>query len=101
MKGHKGNHHRGKHASGGTVESEKSPSDAYAGGSSNVDKEAKERKRGGRAKKDVKMDGVASKSHAGRKPRKSGGKVGADTNPLSSAHRGTPAKGRSFGSASQ
>lgn len=94
MKGHKGNHHRGKRASGGVTEKEASPSDVYEGGSSNVAKESRERKRGGKA---VKMHGAAAKHHAGRKPRKSGGKVGADTHPMSSAANGTPAKGRSHG----
>lgn len=96
MKGHKAHHHRGKHASGGVVEKEDSPSDVYEGASSNVAKEARERKRGGRAK-NVKMHGAAAKAHAGRKPRKSGGKVGADSHPFSSAAHGTPAKGRSHG----
>lgn len=94
MKGHKGNHHRGKHASGGVVEQENTPSDTYSGASSNVKKEAAERKRGGRAK-DAPMFGGKGAKNAGRKPRKSGGKVGADSNPFSSAKNGTPAKGRS------
>ena len=53
--------------------------------------EAEERKRGGKA---VKMHGKDAKHHAGRKPRKSGGRAGSNMNPLSSAHSGTPAKGR-------
>lgn len=52
---------------------------------------ARERKRGGKA---VKMHGKAAAHHAGRKPRKSGGRAGSNMNPLSSAHAGTPAKGR-------
>jgi hypothetical protein len=65
---------------------------AYAGGDSNVAKEAREGtsgfKRGGRAKKkDVgEVHGVMSMAHAGRKPRKSGGGV------FSSAASGTPRK---------
>ncbi len=61
--------------------------DFYAGGSSNVAKESKNTaegfKRGGKAKK-VEMMGEKGEHHAGRKPRKSGGKV------LSSAASGTP-----------
>jgi hypothetical protein len=56
---------------------------------SKVNDEAEERKHGGKA------EGHAAKKHAGRKPRKSGGRTGSNMNPLSSAHRGTPAKGRS------
>jgi hypothetical protein len=61
---------------------------------SNVNDEAEERKRGGRAKKHVgKMHGSKAMSHAGRKPRKSGGRAGSDKSPLSSAHAGTPPRG--------
>jgi len=52
---------------------------------------ARERKRGG---KTVKMHGGEAMPNAGRKPRKSGGRAGSNMNPLSSAHAGTPAKGR-------
>ena len=38
-----------------------------------------------------KVAGMAAKAHMGRKPRKAGGRVGADSSPLSSAHSGTPA----------
>jgi len=56
---------------------------------SNVNREALERKRGGKA---VKMEGPMAKMHAGRKPRKSGGRLKiAD---WSAAQKGTPAKGR-------
>jgi hypothetical protein len=53
---------------------------------------AEQRKRGGKAV--GKVAGMAAKMHMGRKPRKAGGRVGADSSPLSSAHSGTPAKGR-------
>jgi hypothetical protein len=64
---------------------------AYAGGDSNVAKEAREGtngfKRGGRTKKMVgDVDGPMSMAHAGRKPRKSGGGV------FSSASSGSPRK---------
>ena len=53
---------------------------------SEVNREAVERKHGGKA------DGKMAKKHAGRKPRKSGGRaVGV----FSAAHSGSPAKGRS------
>jgi hypothetical protein len=59
---------------------------------SNVNDEAEERKRGGKTM--GKMAGEKAKMHAGRKPRKSGGRTGSNMNPLSSAASGTPAKGR-------
>ncbi len=58
---------------------------------SNVNNEAEERKRGG---KTVKMMGKEAKHHAGRKPRKSGGRTGSESSPFTSARRGTPPPGR-------
>lgn len=78
-----------------------------------IENEAKKKKHGGRAKR--KSGGMVHKhheagkhmvhakhvgtvhghrhvAHAGRKPRKSGGRAGSDMNPLSSAHKATPAK---------
>lgn len=60
---------------------------------------AEERKRGGKAM--GKIHGAAAKMHAGRKARKAGGKVGSTMSPLSSAHAGTPAKGRKLDSMGQ
>ena len=51
---------------------------------------AEERKAGGKVKGDKAM------SHAGRKPRKSGGRAGSDQSPFSSALKGTAPKGRSL-----
>jgi hypothetical protein len=48
-----------------------------------------------------KIHGAAAKMHAGRKARKSGGRAGSNMNPLSSAHAGTPAKGRKLDSMGQ
>lgn len=53
---------------------------AYAGGDSNVAKEARQGddgfKRGGKVKKDMgKVHGAAAAKHAGRKPRASGGRL--------------------------
>lgn len=64
---------RHKRAKGGRV--------YYEGGGSNVAKEASERKRGGKVV--GKIVGEKAKSRFAR-----GGKVGADTHPFSSAHRG-------------
>src|ERR1039457_4611475 len=79
-----------------------------------IDEEAEEKKRGGRAKRKFgghvhheKMEemkhakhvgpvkGEAAVHHAGRKPRKSGGRTGSDTNPLSSAAKGKEPRGHS------
>lgn len=68
------------------------PSDIYAGASSNVAKEAKERKRGGKTVGKVK--GEKGKASMDRMPRKSGGRTGSNMNPLSSAAKGTNAPGR-------
>ena len=78
---------------GGMVAKDKAPSDVYAGASSNVVKEAKERKRGG---KTCAMDGKKSAHRADRAPRKSGGRAGSNMNPLSSAHHGMAPKGRNL-----
>jgi hypothetical protein len=60
-----------------------------------IDAEAEERKHGGRTKKKhVGNVHGHHKHHAGRKPRKSGGRTGSNMNPLSSAHGGTKPKGR-------
>jgi hypothetical protein len=59
---------------------------------SNVNSEAEERKRGGKAV--GKAEGMAGKKHAGRAARKSGGRAGSNYNPLSSAASGTAPKGR-------
>mgnify|MGYP006271672489 CR=1 FL=1 len=96
MKGHKSYHHGRKHrATGGVNEAaedlgKKNQRYTYQ---SNVEDEAEERKRGGRAKKHAgKVHGDMAKHHAGRKPRKSGGSV--ESNPFSAARKGTPPKGR-------
>lgn len=66
-----------------------------------IDSEAEERKRGGRAKRrrggktEVgKVEGHKASMHAGRKPRKSGGRAGSDANPFTSARSGKDAPGR-------
>ena len=70
---------------------------------SNVNEEAEERKKGGRAKRKAggfaaapaksvgTIGGTAAQPNAGRAPRKSGGRTGS---PFSAAHAGPMAKGR-------
>ena len=71
--------------------SDESPSVVYAGGDSNVVKDAKKRKKGGKVvKKDgMKAGGMKSAPRLDRPCRKSGGKVGANERPLSTAHATT------------
>jgi len=65
-----------------------------------IDAEAEEMKKGGRAKKARggkmvgKVEGEKGEMHAGRKPRKSGGRAYSDDNPFTSARRGNDAPGR-------
>lgn len=113
MKGHKAHHHgvkvagvhnkhpRAEHKKGGAVESphegkwdkDAAPSDAYTGAKSNVLKEAKQRKHGGKAKHHVgKAEGKMAAHRGDRKPRKTGGRA-SDQSPLSSAHKGSEPKG--------
>lgn len=64
-------------------------------------KESEELKRGGRAKRkrggktEMKVEGHKNAMHAGRKPRKSGGRTGSDGSPFSSARKGSEPAGRS------
>ena len=75
---------------GGTVVKDAAPKMVYAGADSNVAKEAKQRKRGGKTM--GKADGEKAKMDMGRKPRKSGGRLaGAD---WSAAQKGTAPAGR-------
>lgn len=69
------NRHKVQRASGGRV--------FYAGGNSNVAKDAAKRKSGGKV---VSMDGEKSKPRLDKRAR--GGKVGADKSPFSSAKGG-------------
>lgn len=63
--------------------------------------EAEEKKHGGRAKRrhggkaEMHVDGHKGAGHMGRKPRKSGGRTGSDSNPLTSSHSGKQPPGRS------
>lgn len=73
--------HMKKKASGGSV--------YYSGGKSNVAKEASEKKHGGEVKKEVdKPEGKKAKARMDKRPRRaSGGRVGSDKSPFSSAAR--------------
>lgn len=97
MKGHKGAHHAKHKKGGGKIEVEGLKA-GEGGGDPFVEKEAEEKKHGGRAKKKRggAVDGEkkhhrmdhkrASGGAVGGPGRKRGGRVGADTSPLSSAH---------------
>jgi hypothetical protein len=71
-----------------------------------IDHEAEEMKKGGRAKRKRggrserkeggKIEGEKGAMHAGRKPRKSGGRTGADADPWTTARKGKDAPGRSL-----
>lgn len=104
----KGKHHKGRHhkAMGGKMESASKGDDTWEEdekdkpeartNAAKIDSEAEERKHGGRAKRKHggmvhhlgKVHGKKPHQHAGRKPRKAGGRAGSDSHPLSSAHRG-------------
>lgn len=73
----------------GTKADDATPSEVYAGKGSNVEKEAAKRKRGGmvKCKDGGKVDGKKGHHRLDRKPRKSGGRVGAETRPLSMASK--------------
>jgi len=75
---------------GGTVVKDKAPTMVYAGKDSNVAKEAKQRKAGGKTM--GKADGEKAKMDMGRKPRKSGGRLAG--NDWSAAQKGTAPAGR-------
>ena len=71
---------------------------SYDGGDSNVEKEADEKKHGGRVKKAAggKVEGEKPKHRMDRPARKAGGRVGggsgSDKSPFSSAHKLSPVK---------
>lgn len=76
--------HKHKKASGGVALKESSPSDVYAGGSSNVLKEAREKhNKGGKAMGHA--HGAKAKMRMDRPGRKRGGGVGSNMKPLSTA----------------
>lgn len=84
MKGRKTN---GSGPSKGIVMPDPAPKTVYAGEGSGTEKAALKRKRGGSVKHVGGPEGKASKMRLDRPGRKTGGRVGADTAPLSSAAR--------------
>jgi hypothetical protein len=73
----------------------------YSGVGSETEKEAERRKRGGaimhKGKMPTMVAGHAPKHHENRPGRKSGGSVGADSHPMSSAAHLEPVEGMSRG----
>ncbi len=78
---------RARHAKSCKADGGKVP--MIAAGNPNVIKEAESKKKGGRVKKMVGMEGGKSKHRMDRPRRASGGKVGANTHPFSTAHKAT------------
>jgi hypothetical protein len=72
-----------------------------------IDDEAEEMKKGGRAKRARggkmvgKVEGEKAMHHAGRKPRKSGGRTGSDGSPFTTARSGKNPPGREVMSLSE
>jgi hypothetical protein len=96
----KGRKHR---ATGGADEAEEDLKDKPEArtDAKKIDSEAEEMKKGGRAKKARggkmvgKVEGEKHMMHAGRKPRKAGGRAGgSDAHPFTSARSGKDAPGR-------
>ena len=77
----------------GVKADDKKPGMVYAGGDSNVIKEASKYKRGGKVKH-VGMHGDKAADRLDRPKRKSGGGVGSDMKPFSSAHKVKTPAGR-------
>jgi len=78
---------RKNRATGGVAPKDPAPKEVYAGEGSNVVKEALKRKHGGKVDgKDMgKVEGGKARLRLDRPGRKMGGRVGADSSPLSSA----------------
>ena len=94
---------RRSRATGGVNEAEEDVKDKPESrtNAKEIDSEAEEMKKGGRAKRKHggktevgKIDGHKMPMHAGRKPRKSGGRASSDSNPFTSAKTGKDAPGR-------
>ncbi len=74
-------HKEHKREAGGRAPNDKRAT--WAGGEPEVEEEAKEKKRGGS------IHEARAKHHLGKRGRATGGRVGADKSPLSSAHSGS------------
>ena len=95
---HRHEMHKEHRKSGGEVKhrARGGKADYYAGGESNVAKEAEEKKNGGKVAKRKgggMVEGHKAKHRLDRPGRKRGGAIGADMKPLSSAARETQAEG--------
>ena len=95
MKGRKG---RGSGGVDMAEEDEKTKPEARTN-AAKIDREAEEMKKGGRAKKARggkmlgKVSGEKGYAHAGRKPRKAGGRTGSESHPFTGANRGKEPEG--------
>jgi hypothetical protein len=96
----KGRKHRETGGTNEAEEDEKTKPEARTD-AKKIDAEAEELKKGGRAKRKRggktevgKVEGHEPMHHAGRKPRKSGGRSTSDANPFTSARKGEDAPGR-------
>lgn len=72
---------------------------AVASGNPRVIAEAEERKKGGKVA--MKMEGKKGKMRLDRPGRKSGGRVGANTSPLSTAHNSASPESKPMSNSSQ
>lgn len=94
--------HRKHRETGGANEAEEDLKDKPEArtNAKKIDEEAEEMKKGGRAKRARggkmmgKVEGEKHHMHAGRKPRKAGGRASSDANPFTSARSGKDAPGR-------
>lgn len=113
MKGHKSDHHKRDTGGRNLAADDLDEKTEMRVNAPKIDREANEKKRGGRTKRKSggmvhhekmenmkhakhigKVHGEEAKHHAGRKPRKDGGRTGADSHPFSSARNSDPAPGR-------
>jgi hypothetical protein len=78
---------KGRKAGGRTDKGDK---EVNAGGNPYVFGEAEKKKRGGKVHD---MHGAKAKHHLGKPGRRAGGRVGANTSPLSTAHKGVGGHG--------
>lgn len=91
--------HEEKRAKGGGIgDVGKVKTESYTAGDPDTEKEAEKRKRGGgvhKGKMPTMVHGSAPKHHGNRPGRKSGGSVGADSHPMTSAAKLSPPEGMS------
>ena len=93
MKGHKSHHHRKAREAGGGVDEAAMDLKQKPERRNNAPKIYGEAEAMQAKKHGGKVKGEKAMAHAGRKPRKSGGRAGSESNPFTSALHGTPPKG--------